>query len=89
MSSLKKKELVLRARVRGYDVILMIYANVGDQQSFSFNVLLVILQNIVVPHNPLSFRMTSEVYIALLKATLHQILEEVHLAISAPSYKCT
>jgi len=45
--------------------------------SFSFNVLLVILQNTVVP---LSFRITSEVYIALLKATVHQILEDVHLA---------
>jgi hypothetical protein len=49
----------------------------GDQQSFSFNVLLVILQNIVVS---LSFRITSEVYIALLKAIVHQILEDVHLA---------
>jgi hypothetical protein len=53
----------------------------GDQQSFSFNVLLVILQNIVVLHNPLSFRLTSEGYIALLKAILQQILEDV------PSYE--
>jgi len=48
----------------------------GDLQSFSFNVLLVILRNTV---KPLSFRITSEVYIALLTAIVHQILEDVHL----------
>jgi len=53
----------------------------GDQQSFSFNVLLVILQNTVVLHNPLSFRRQSEGYIALLKTILQQILKDVHLAV--------
>ena len=52
----------------------------GDQQRFSFNVLLVVLQNFVVLHNPLSFWLTSEGYIALLKAILQQILEDVYLA---------
>jgi len=77
---LEKKKRVLRVRVLGYDVILMIYANLGISKSFSFNVLLVILQNIVVLHNPLSFRLTSEGYIALLMAILQQILEDAQLA---------
>jgi len=62
MSSLKKESCFTsegaRVRCNPHDI-----RECGDQQSFSFKVLLVILQNIVVLHNPLSFRLTSEGYI--------------------------
>jgi len=68
--------------VRGYDVILMIYANVGISKAsvLTFCLLFSRTMSCSTIRYPQSEGLTSEGCIALLKAILQQILEDVLLA---------